>query len=167
MSQMDNSSCPLLSPCRLACFRALTSELIISRSAAFLIAVVSPRRRRRRQSIDQASTTRSRSPDRPRPVAATIIFVLIWEEKSRGRERTQRSRRRGGGGGGGDPRTCDQPPYIVPRLLRWFRWWPRGERRVDWTIRHLTGQTRQLGAIQMRTRRKRGAKERWTANLFK
>ena len=38
---------------------------------------------------------------------------------------------------------------------------------VDWTIRHLTGQTRQLGAIQMRTRRKRGAKERWTANPFK
>ena len=66
MSQMDNSSSlsssPLLS-CRLACFRALTSELIISRSAAFLIAVVSPRRRR--QSIDQASTTRSPSPDPP------------------------------------------------------------------------------------------------------
>ena len=66
MSQMDNSSSlppflppPLLS-CRLACFRALTSELIISRSAAFLIAVVSPRLRR--QSIDQASTTRSPSP---------------------------------------------------------------------------------------------------------
>ena len=32
---------PLFPSCRLACFRALTSELIISRSAAFLIAVVS------------------------------------------------------------------------------------------------------------------------------
>ena len=34
------------------------------------------------------------------------------------------------------------------------RGWPRGERRG--TIRHLTGQTRQLDAIQMRTRRKEG-----------
>ena len=81
MSQMDNSSSlpslppPPLFSCRLACFRALTSELIISRSAAFLIAVVSPRLRR--QSIDQASTTRSRSPhpptDRPtRPEAGWL-----------------------------------------------------------------------------------------------
>ena len=114
--------------CRLACFRALTSELIISRSAAFLIAVVSPRLRR--QSIDQASTTRSPSPThrpsdaaggRLAPVAAaTIIFVLIWEEKSRGRKRrTEES-------SGGGPRTCDPP--LVDRtwyletsnpLLRW------------------------------------------------
>ena len=130
-------SYPLLS-CRLACFRALTSELIISRSAAFLIAVVSPRLRR--QSIDQASTTRSPSPDaaggRLAPVAAaTIIFVLIWEEKSRGRKRrTEES-------SGGGPRTCDPP--LVDRT-----WYLESASSLavtataendGWTIRHLTG----------------------------
>ena len=44
-----------------------------------------------------------------------------------------------------------------------------GERRLDNSSsdRCGGGQTRQLGAIQMRTRGERGAKEKWPTHLFR
>ena len=139
MSQMDNSSSfpslpplssPLLSLGMFSCAHVRANYFSISR------VFDCSRQSSTSSSVDRPSKhdtfplphPPTDRPTRPRPeagwlapvAAATIIFVLIWEEKSRGRKRrTEES----SGGGHGGPRTCDPPSSIEhgtsSPLLRW------------------------------------------------
>ena len=184
MSQMDNSSSlpslplpsPLLSLGMFSCAHVRANYFSISR------VFDCSRQSSTSSSVDRPSKHDTfplphRPTDRPtRPeagrlapvAAATIIFVLIWEEKSRGRKRRieESSVRR---------RPTHMRPTVgrsnmVPRV-RFFVGGDRdsGERRLDNSSSDRCGgvRARQLGAIQMRTRGKRGAKEKWPTHLFR